>query len=180
MKIIIVGSENIDKYSIAKKLQALDDDLTIAPVFSTDLLLDGKITDDFKYFMEAKEVEIGHKNDAFMWVRTYDDESKGVTKPDMYMSSIFVMSFSEFNNMSDPAFDEFLKDDGLVCFLDTHANTDTDKIESRFTCERLFNEEKNVPHLYFLDENINYIVDTLFKYDIGTNDERIKLLDECS
>lgn len=176
MKIIIVGSENIDKYTIAKNVQALDDDLIVAPVFSTNLLLEGKITDSFKYFMPVKEVELGHKNDAFMWVRTNHDESRGITKSDMYMSNIFVMSFSDFNNMSDTAFAEFLNDDGLVCFLDSHENTDIDKIESRFTCERVFDEEREIPCLYFLDEDSDYIVDILFKYSCSNDIERKKLL----
>lgn len=177
MKIIIAGSENADKYSIAKELQALNDDLMIAPVFSTDLKLKGKLTDDFTYYMAAEEVELSYKNDAFMWVRSKDDESTGVTKPDMYTSSIFVMSFAEFNNMSNPTLKEFLNDDGIICFLDTkNNNSDDDKRESKFACERIFES----PYLYFLDEDADYIVKTVLDYINGDDSERKRISEELN
>lgn len=177
MKIIIAGSENADKYSIAKELQALNDDLMIAPVFSTNLNLKGKITDDFTYYMAAEEVELSYKNDAFMWVRSKDDESCGVTKPDMYTSHIFVMSFAEFNNMSNPTLKEFLNDNGIICFLDTkHNNSEDDIIESKFACERIFES----PYLYFLDEDTNFIVKTVLDYINGDEKERNRIAEELN
>lgn len=178
MKVILVGSENNDnKYYIAKELQSLNDDLIIASVFSTNLELKGKITDNFVYYMPAEEVELSYKNNAFMWVLSKDNESRGVTKPDMYSSNIFVMSFGEFNNISNPTLKEYINDNGIICFLDTKCgNSDDDIIESKFACERIFSS----PYLYFLDDNKDYIVKTILDYIIGDDETRKQIADKLN
>lgn len=173
MKIIIAGSECANNYNIAKELQMLNDDLMIAPMFSTSHALKGKISDDFIYYMAPEEVELSYKNDAFMWVRSKDDCSTGVTKPDMYTSHIFVMSYAEFNNMSNPVLEEFLNDDGVICFLDTKNNNVEDKVESKFACERIYES----PYLYFLDEDTDYIVKNIIDY-MSANEHKRKRIAE--
>ena len=167
MKIIIAGSQNTDKHAIARELQSINDDLTIAPIFNTRMEFKGK-TSEFYYYMPTEEVELSYKNNAFMWIRTSDNESCGVTMPDMYSSNIFVMSFADFNNMSNPVFNEFIMD-GLIVFLDTkNGNSQDDINESKFACERIFSS----PYLYFLDEDTDYIVNTIINYINGDEKER--------
>lgn len=168
VKVIIIGGENIDKYAVAKKLQSLNDDLTIAPTFSSDITLQGKITENFIYYMSDKEVETSYKNNALMWVNSTDTISIGVTKPDMYSSDIFVMTYTDFNNISNPILNEFIDEDGIICFLDSKVNTKKDKTDSSMACERIF----ELPYLYFLDEDVEYIVKMILEYACGDDIEK--------
>lgn len=176
MKILIVGAEKTDKYAIARELQTVDDDMTLAPVFTTDLRMKHHITDDFIYYMPSEEVELSYKNDAFMWVCSDDNKSVGVTKTDMYNANIFVMSFANFNNISNPLLQEVL-DDGVICFVDsTSDNTDIDIKESAFACERIYAS----PYIYFLNDNVSAIVNTLLAYINGDADERERIAEEMN
>ena len=175
MKIIIAGSNNTNKNAVAKELQAINDDLVIAPIFNTRVEYKGK-TSEFYYYMSNEEVELSYKNNAFMWVRTDENESCGVTMPDMYSSNIFVMSFGDFNNMSNPVFSEFISD-GFIVFLDTKTGNSQDDInESKFACERIF----NAPYLYFLDEDTDFIVKTIIDYINGDELERKRISDSLN
>lgn len=176
MKIIIVGSSAVDKYAIAKKLQAINDDLAIAPVCTTMPAQKGKLSEEFTYYMSDEEVELSYRNGAFMWVRTDDDGSRGVTKPDMYTSSLFVMSYAEFSNMSNPVLKEFLNDGGIICWIDSKSHSKEDLAESEFACGRIC----ECPYLYFLDEDADYVSSILMQYMGGTDEERAKIADELN
>lgn len=176
MNILIVGAEKTDKYAIAKELQALDDDMMIAPVFTTDLRMKNYISDDFIYYMPSEEAELSYKNDAFMWVCSDDSRSLGVTKTDMYNANIFVMSFANFNNISNPTLKELL-DDGIICFIDSIANnSEVDFRESVFACERIYAS----PYIYFLDDDVSVVVNTLLAYISGDAEERERIVEEMN
>ncbi len=174
MKILIVGGENTDLYTVARELQAMDDDLAVAPVFSTDTALAGKVTGGFVYYMPAEEAELSYKNNAFMWVRADDMQSRGVTKPDMYSCSIFTMSFADFNNMSGTVLAELIADGCVVCFIDSRDNTERDITESGFACERIF----SMPYLYFLDDSTDTITATVIEYMAADDSTRKKIAKE--
>ena len=176
MNILIVGAEKTDKYAIAKELQALDDDMMIAPVFTTDLRMKNHISDDFIYYMSSEEAKLSYKNDAFMWVCSDDGKSLGVTKTDMYNANIFVMSFANFNNISNPTLKELL-DDGIICFVDSISNnSEIDLRESVFACERIY----ALPYIYFLDDDASVVVNTLLAYINGDAEERERIVEEMN
>lgn len=175
MNILIIGSEATDKIKLAKLIQSSCDDLTIAPMFTSDLLMKDHITDDYRYYMAHEDVELSYKNNAFMWVLSNNKVSNGVTLVDMYNSDIFVMSYAEFNNMSNPVLSTITSNDYIIIWLDTKNHTVNDRIESDYAVERL-SENK---YLYFCDDdNFNDISKIIIDYYLGDEEKRTELLNE--
>lgn len=173
MKILIIGTTNSPVLDVAKGLQAANDDLQIAPVFTTDLKMKGKVGESV-YYMANEEVELAYKNNAFMWVHTKDHYSTGVTRPDMYSSSLFTMSFGDFNNISNPVMQELAKDDDCVLVVMDMSAGKKDKdelMEANAAFERIYEH----PYLYFLDEKPASIIDCILKYIGSTTEEREKI-----
>lgn len=170
MKIIIIGTENSPSASVAKGLQKANDDLQIAPVFTTKLSMKGK-TCDGTYYMSNEETELSYKNNAFMWVRTCDSYSTGVIMSDMYSSSLFVMDFGDFNNISNPVLNEVTKDDECVLVVLDVSGYKKSKDELR-EAEAAFERIYAHPYLYFLDEKPQDIIDCILNYIGSTPDER--------
>lgn len=169
MKIFIIGTSiNANLKDIARGLQAVNDDLSIAPIFTTDLKMRGKTGED-TYYMSNEEVELSYKNNAFMWVRTLNDYSIGVTMPDMYNSNIFVMSYADFNNMSNPVLQETDKEDLVICVIDeTGKKTNEDVLEAQSAFERIYEHH----YLYFLDDKPQNVINIILKYVIASPEER--------
>lgn len=173
MKIIIIGNESNTKLELAKLIQDYNDDLVIAPIFTTDLNYEGHISDDCLYYLPQDEVELAYKNNAFMWVYTTTEISKGVTLVDMYSSDIFPLSYGEFNNISNPIL-ETLKEDSILVWLDSKQHNDNDKFESTYATERL--SECN--YLYFCDDNLEEVRNIIIDYLLGNKEKRAELLNE--
>ena len=178
MKILIIGTSGNDILKdIAVRLQNANDDLAIAPIFTTKLEMKGKVSID-SYYMSNEEVELSYRNNAFMWVRTHNNYSTGVTMPDMYNSSLFIMSYADFNNISNPVMNELDKDGLVLCVIDSSGTkkSDEDILESQSAFERIYEH----PYLYFLDEKPANIVDTVLKYIIADASEREKIEDSLN
>ena len=177
-KILIIGSDKSPKEEVAKSLCAVNDRLQIAPVFTTDLRMRDKKQDGSQYYMPNEEVELSYKNNAFMWVRTNDTISRGVTKPDMYMYNVFYMSFSDFNNISSPVIAELDKDPNfIICVIDKKDKKGkTDIYDARGALERIYEHH----YLYFLDCTVQEITDMIFKYIVADDDERQRIEDSLN
>ena len=177
MKIIITGTDTKFAEEAALSLQKTNDDLQVAPVFTTDLNMKGK-TGETCYYMSNEEVELSYKNNAFMWVRTNDTISRGVTKPDMYMYNVFYMSFSDFNNISSPVIAELDKDPNfIICVIDKKDKKGkTDIYDARGALERIYEHH----YLYFLDCTVQEITDMIFKYIVADDDERQRIEDSLN
>ena len=176
MKILLIGTNDSLKESITKGLKKANDDLRVAPVFTTELNMIGRQTKTH-YYMSNEEAELSYKNDAFMWVHTSGTSSHGVTKPDMYESDIFLMNFAEFNNMANPVLQELDKDDLVMCVMDEkNKKTKEDVLEAANAFERFYEHH----YLYFLEEPASFIVDTILKYMIASPEEREKIEDSLN
>ena len=68
-KIIIVGTKNIDKEVIAKRLVEIDDSLTIIPHFTNDLEMKDNLS-EFEYFIDTNTIHLAYKNNSIMTVYT--------------------------------------------------------------------------------------------------------------
>lgn len=177
MKLIIIGTDINEGISVAKALQDTNDDLQIAPVFTTDLNMRGK-TAEVYYYMSHEEVELSYRNNAFMWVRTMPSVTNGVTMADMYTSNIFAMTYGDFNNISNPVLNELYNDDDNECLIVVLDNTNTKKseedlLEAKGAYERIYNSE----YLYFLDNTVSEVVENVLKYIASDKEERKSLAD---
>ena len=175
MKIIIVGTDINECISVAKAIQDMNDDLQIAPVFTTDFTMRGKTAEAY-YYMSHEEIELSYRNNAFMWVHTTPFVTNGVTMSDMYTSNIFAMTYGDFNNISNPVFNELYNNDDNKCLILVLDNTNVKKkeedlLEAKGAYERIYNNE----YLYFLNSTITEVAEYVLKY-IASNEEERKLL----
>ena len=83
-KIIIIGPKHTNKMELAHKLVSINDDLDICPTYTTNLEYKDKVTDDFYTYITNENIKIGYKNNAFIYVTSYNEYSKGMFKTDIY------------------------------------------------------------------------------------------------
>ena len=167
-KIIIIGPKHINKMELAQALISINDDLEVCPTYTTKLEFKDKVTDEFFTYMPNEDIQLGYKNNSFIYVTSYTEYSKGMLHSDLYNKDIFVLDFIDFNNMSERMLNEF--DNKLFIWLDSKSkNTDIEDLEeSKFAYER----SNNFPLLYFVDEDLNDIAKIILKYiDINCSEE---------
>lgn len=163
MKIIIIGSSTSDyKKQLSHKLVELNDNLCIGNTFTTDIEYKDKLTEDFVYYMPHEEAELGYVNNAFMYVTSTKEYTKGISLSDMYSDDIFVLEYMDFNNISEKVMSE-LGCDNLFVVVDERSkhHTNTDIIEARYSEEKL---QKMQHVLYFIDEDIKDVATIILYY----------------
>ena len=97
-----------------------------------------------------------------------------------YNNDVFTMSMCEFNNISNVIFNNE-NTDIITVWLDTvydktNEHFSEDVVESKFFQERL--NVDNIKFLYFFNEDIDVICNTIISYINGDKDERLKILEE--
>lgn len=172
LKIIITGNKSINKLNIAKKLQSLDDNLSIVPHFSTENEELTQVNDQYVYFINHNIINLSYKNNSLLYVITKNYISNGVTTDDFYNNDILFCDYNEYNNISNLIFDQY---DILTILIDSSVNKCNDDInEVKFVYERLQNNN----YIYFLDENEDYIVKTILQYINGDDEQKQKIIFE--
>jgi len=170
LKIIITGNESIDKLNIAKRLQELDDNLSIVPHFTTENENLSQINERYTYFINHNIVNLSYKNNSLLYVITKNYISTGVTTDDFYNNDILSCNYNEYNNISNLIFDQY---DILTILIDSSTNKCKNDInEVKFVYERLQNNN----YIYFLDENEDYIVNTIYAYITGDEEQKNKII----
>ncbi len=174
-KIFITGPHNIDKISIAKKINSIDDDLSIAKRFTNDSKYDN-INDEYIYYMSTQDIDLTYKNNFILFSTMDYYLSTGITLDSYYNDDIFVMSLEEFNNISDIIFKSELYDI-IVIWIDSTFNKENefahkDMVESRYMQERL-SSNKNIKYLYFFNETDEKIIDVILEY-INTDEIEVR------
>ena len=174
-KIIIVGTKNIDKEVIAKRLVEIDDSLTIIPHFTNDLEMKDNLS-EFEYFIDTNTIYLAYKNNSIMTVYTTNYVSDGIMIDDFYNNDICYVTIEQFNLISDKFINE---NDLLVVWLDksnSYMLSRNEIAEINYMQDRLH----NMKHLYFLNESNKNICDTILKYLNATNECKSQLLEEYS
>lgn len=176
--IIILGPKHVDKMAIAKHLTSINDDLNICPTFITDLEYKNKVTDDFLFYITNDEVELGYKNNAFLYVTSYETYNKGIEIQHTYNSDIFVLDFIDCNNISERAFDELTNKIFVWVDKSEKSNDQEDIFESEYAFER----SNKYDLLYFVNEDPEDISKVILEYidDNTTEERRRELLEENS
>lgn len=170
MKILITGLRTTDKMTLAKQLITMDDDLSIAPMFTSDNTYENiPLNDNYVYYMNTIDVNIAFKNNSLFYVNTDDYVSTGVTLDDYYNNDIVILSISDFNLISPKTLQN---DDILIIWLDskTHGNI----TETQLAEVRCFQEElDNYRYMYFLNDDIDDVCKIVLKY-VNSHDEEEK------
>ena len=76
-KIIIIGPKHINKMELAQALISINDDLEVCPTYTTKLEFKDKVTDEFFTYMPNEDIQLGYKNNSFIYVTSYTEYSKG-------------------------------------------------------------------------------------------------------
>lgn len=176
LKIFIVGDETIDKLEIAKRLCEKNDDLSIAPKFTSDLAYKDISYNDHLYYMDNNEVDLSYKNNAFLCINTNGYISTGVTLDSFYNNDIFYLDINEFNSISDFI---LYSHDSLVIWVDSKKQRENNE-ESVVAVSHFMERIQNLLSMYFLYEDTNYIVETIIKYLTVSFEERQEILQENS
>lgn len=164
-KIFIVGSDNIDKLSLANVLIEKDDDLSIGSHFTNDKEYKDTVNDNYIYYLSTQDIDLTYKNNFILFINTNNYISEGVTLDTFYNNDIFIMTPQDFNNISSTIFKESY--DILIVWVDTNYSKNNDKlskdiIESRFLEERL--SEEKLKYVYFFNEDNDLISDIILEY----------------
>lgn len=176
-KIFITGPSIVDKLSIAKSIIEQDDDLSIAERFSNDDTYANTENDEYIYYLSTQDIDLTYKNNFILFVETNNYVSSGITMDNFYNNDIFVMSLSEFNNISDIIFKSESNDIVLV-WVDSSSTkiSNSDIVESSFLQERI--NLLNIKYLYFFNEETEKIVNIVLDYFNGDESKRNELLEE--
>ena len=110
-KIFIVG-DNMDLcMTLANEIQRMHDDYEISPRFITDSYKEADVTPMYEqypqqqyYTLSEEIVERSFKNNAFISSLSKNYITEGITYDDFCQYSIFVMSFKEWNMLSNKLF----------------------------------------------------------------------------
>ena len=157
MKIFLVSSNKNKALEIAKIISNRNDDLTIAPSFTTN---ENDIHEYMQLF-DQETISTSFRNNALLYVITHENISEGMTYDDFINNDFICCTIKEFNMISNKILNEF---DINVIWIDskTYGNLyrndiyEVDYFEERI--ERLDSE-------YFLDpdneEVIDYIMEIL-------------------
>lgn len=170
MKILITGLKTTDKMTLAKKLITENDDLSIAPMFTSDKTYENiQLNDNYIYYMNTIDVNIAFKNNSLFYVNTDDYVSTGVTLDDYYNNDIILLTINDFNLISPKTLQN---EDILIIWLDSKTNGKIS--ESQLSEVRCFQDElDNYKYMYFLNDDVNVICKIILKF-INCRDEEEK------
>ena len=177
LKFFIVGSQNIDKLSIAKKLVEENDSLSIAETFTNNTEYKEGSNDNYIYFLESQEIDLAYKNNAILFVSTNNYVSYGIIMNSFYTDDIFCMSIKDFNNISNLVFESKLYDI-IIIWVDSkitefNKNVKEDIYESKYLMSRL----NNLKYMYFFEEDDIIISNTILEYINSNEEKRIEIIE---
>ena len=178
-KVIITGPHTMDKLSIAKQIVADNDNLSIAPTFTTDMEYKdiAPDNDEYIYYMGVESVELTMKNNFTLFMSTHNYITKGITIDNFYNNDIFCMELEDFNNISDHMLQQY---DLIVIWVDAPIKNGTDSLTYVDICETKYLEERleTLPYLYFFNSDKEEISSILNAYLFADDNEKQHILDE--
>lgn len=175
MKIIITGIEINKNLEIAKNLININDDLSIASSFTSDELYKDKTSENYIEFLDANIINLSYKNNAFLYVHTENYISTGITLDEFYNNDIICLSNKNFNKIINNVFNN---NECLIVWIDTKNHNNINISEEIREINYLEKTLSNLNYLYFLDEDIDTIINVINEYIKSSEDHRKELLEE--
>lgn len=178
VKIIITGAKPIDKLHIAKQLIEVNDNLSIAPTFTSDRRYENVVSDNYIYYMDLEKVNLAFKNNVILYINTDVNISHGITLDNFYNNDIFVMDLEDFNNISER---NITGQDLLIVWVDTkHYEEKNERLKDITEAKYLEERIQTIPYLYFLDNTVEEIVNVINDYLEGDEEQKLVICQENS
>lgn len=177
LKFFIVGSQSVDKLSLAKNLIEKNDNLSIAETFTNNTEYKEGSNDSYLYYLESQEIDLAYKNNSLLYVSTDNYISYGITMDSFYTNDIFCISIKDFNNISNVVFDSKLYNI-LIIWLDekiTEMNKEIreDINESKYLIQRL----ESLKYIYFFEEDVDTIANVALDYLNSDEEKRQEIIE---
>lgn len=175
MKIIITGIEINKNLEIAKNLININDDLSIASSFTSDEAYKGKTSENYIEFLDANTINLSYKNNAFLYIHTENYISTGITLDEFYNNDIICLTNKNFNKIINSVFNN---NECLIVWIDTKKHNNINISEEIREINYLEKTLSNLNYLYFLDEDIDNIINIINRYIKSSEENRKELLEE--
>ena len=173
LKIIITGIDKDRCLEIGQKVIEIDDNLSIAPKFTSDKNYYG-LNETLDFYMDLSNIYLAYKNNALLYVETGKDNiSSGITIDDFINNDICIIPIKDFNMIADKTLYE---NNILVVWVDDKYKGIEDFSEIKYLQERL----QNMKYLYFFGEENFEISNTIISYINASEEEKIEILENNS
>lgn len=180
LKFLIITNQDINIQDIINSIIESDDNYIIGKRFINDVSYKDTENIDRLYYLDNSKISQALKNNSIFYILCENNKTVGMTIDDFYNADICQMNLKEFNSISTNLLLKY-KDDIVIVWLDTNKHTDQQQLtqdirEVNYLCEKIdkFN------YLYFLNETPQDIAKTIIEFDIASNEDRQKTLEEYS
>ena len=163
-KIFIIYHDETILEDLVNEIFEASNEINISDKFTTDNQAIKNGRPYSYYYLPTLEVNKAIKNNYVLYVLTNNYVSNGITIDNFYNNDIFILTYKEYNTISDLIFN---KHNILTIWIDSKDGKYKDIFNDiNFVEKRL----ENVPYKYFLKGENNEIVETILNYlDINNN-----------
>ena len=174
IKIIITGFDNEFDNELAKKIVEINDNLSISPKFTTDKFFINNTNQTLDYYISLNNIYLAYKNNSLLYVNTDSNNiSTGITNDDFINNDISVINIPNLNMISDKTLSE---SDILIIWIDSKSNGKESFNEIKYLQDRL----QNYKYMYFYQEEIDTIAQTIIDYLEAQEELKIEILENNS
>ena len=153
-KIIIISLNHIDKYDLARNIIKIDDNFSIAKMFSTS-------EEEGYDYMDKDTLILSYKNNALFYVHSTDDKSTGITMDEYYNNNIILMNIEDFNILPENV---LVNHNILIVWVDSECSKSSDIKNDMNEINILLKSIDSYNYLYFYKEPTSKIANIILKY----------------
>lgn len=173
IKLIIIGIDTNKCIKLAQNIVKINDNLSISPKFSTNENY-RNLNELMDYYLSINEIYLAYKNNALLYVHTDNNNiSSGVTMDDFINNDITIIPIRDFNMISDKPLQE---NNILIVWVDSKSTNNENFNEIKYLQDRL----QNYKYMYFYQEEIDTIAQTIIDYLDAPEELKIEILENNS
>lgn len=181
-KFIIITTQPNKLKDIIAEIELKNDNFIIAKKFINDSYYKDTENEEGLYYLDNQTISDALKNNSIFYVVCQNEKISGVTIDSFYNANIVGMSISDFNNISTNLINNY-KNNLVIVWLDTKYHDDSKKLNKDINeVTYLINKinEYGYKYMYLLDESPICIAEILNNYYLGSDETKLKILNEYS
>lgn len=175
MKIFILEPSFLNvSEDITKKLIELNNDLSVCKKYSSNIFYKDNYNNFYDY-MSIDDINLSFKNNSLLYITYKKNEITSTSIDSYYNGDIIPIKYNEFNDI----IGKYLND-VLIVWVDStkHKNINKRELKKDINGVNFLYETINnlkLKYLYFMDDTIDNITDTVNKYLQSSPEEKILL-----